>query len=121
MFTYYTIQNRDIMKNVSIFKHRIFLQKNDMVEAVEIYENENLKYYSYLYKIWETKSQQGQGDWRTLMRWDNYDEKTHVDIYGENRNLVRQHSTTEHKSLKEVTELIKIFRRNLVAMNFSEM
>lgn len=121
MFTYYTIQNRDIMKNVSIFKHRIFLQKNDMVEAVEIYENENLKYYSYLYKIWETKSQQGQGDWRILMRWDNYDEKPHVDIYGESRNLVRQHSTTEHKSLKEVTELIKIFRRNLVAMNFSEM
>jgi len=105
------------MKNISILKHRIFLQKNDLIEAVEIYENEILKYYSYLYKIWDTKSQHDQGMWRTIMRWDNFEEKTHVDIYGESRNLVRQQPTTEHKSLKEVTELIKIFRRNLVAMD----
>jgi hypothetical protein len=92
-----------------------------MIEAVEIYENDNLKYYSYLYKILDLKFQKGQDPWRTLIRWDNHDEKPHIDIYGESRNLVRQQSTTEHKSLKEVIELVKIFRRNLVAMDVNEM
>jgi hypothetical protein len=109
------------MKNVGIYKHRIFLPKKDLIEAVEIYENDNLKYYSYLYKIWEGQSQKNQGTWRTLIRWDNYDEKPHVDIYGENRNLVRQQTATEHKSLKEVIQLVKIFRRNLVAMDVSDI
>ncbi len=137
------------MKNISIFKHRIYLQKNDLIDAVEIYENESLKYYSYTYKIWE-RGQKGsnvvdveelrildhapnsseasspsklskQGYWRPFVRWDNYEEKPHVDIYGESQNLVSQQPATEHKSLKEVIELVKVFRRNLVAMNIPEI
>ena len=149
MFTYYTIQNRGFMKNISIFKHRIYLQKNDLIDAVEIYENEILRYYSYTYKIWE-RGQKGsnvvesvesnninnsddtnevisvrkspkKGYWRPFIRWDNYEEKPHVDIYGESQNLVSQQPATEHKPLKDIIEVIKVFRRNLVAMNISEI
>lgn len=149
MFTYYTIQKRGFMKNISIFKHRIYLQKNDLIDAVEIYENEILKYYSYTYKVWE-KGQNSpnvvnnvepdkfndsnktnetlsppkapkKGYWRPFIRWDNYEEKPHVDIYGESQNLVSQQPATEHKALKEVIELIRVFRRNLVAMNIPEI
>ena len=138
------------MKNISIFKSRFFLQKKDIIDALEIYENDNLKYYSYIYRIWEKKYRgtnnsidnvdkqdedsinndgalklkepgEVQGFWRPLIRWDNYDEKPHVDVYGENQNLISQQPITDHKDLKEIVELVKIFRRNLAVMNISEI
>ncbi|UCE38443.1 MAG: hypothetical protein JSW00_04230 [Thermoplasmata archaeon] len=82
---------------------------------MEIEKEGKIKYYSYTYKI---KGKHGK--WISAVRWDNLEQSPHVDTFDENNVLIDQKPCRE-KPLKEIIKLVGIFRRNLMAMDVSEL
>ncbi len=100
---------------MEISRQRIWIHKNEILDTLEIQKEGKIKYYSYTYKIMGK-----QGSWRPAVRWDNLEQSPHVDRYDDNNVLVEQKPCRE-KPLKEIMKLISIFRRNLMAMDVSEL
>ena len=100
---------------MEIRKQRIWIHKDEILDALEIEREGRIKYYSYTYKI---KGKYGR--WIPAVRWDNLEQSPHVDRYDENSALVEQKSCRE-KPLKEILKLVGIFRRNLTTMDVSEL
>ncbi len=100
---------------MEIRKQRIWIHKEEVLDTLEIEKEGKIKYYSYTYKI---KGKQGK--WIPAVRWDNHEQAPHVDRYDENSTLVEQ-KTCREKPLKEIMKLVGIFRRNLMAMDVSEL
>jgi hypothetical protein len=100
---------------MEIRKQRIWIHKDEILDTLEIEKEGKIKYYSYTYKI---KGKHGK--WRPAVRWDNHDQTPHVDRYDENYALIDQKPCRE-KPQKEIIKLVGIFRRNLMAMDVSEL
>lgn len=100
---------------MEIRKKKIWIHKNEFLETLEVVDEGRLKYYSYTYRILSRK-----GEWLPSIRWDNWDHQSHVDKYDGNGALVEQRACPR-KGLEEVTKLVKIFGRNLIAMDVSEL
>ncbi len=98
-----------------ISKKRIWVHKNEAIDALEIFVNDRRKYYSFTYRQLNKN-----GQWRNLVRWDNHEVGPHVDRYGESSNLLEQEASGE-KSLKDIVTLVSIYRQNLMAMDLSEL
>lgn len=98
-----------------MIEKKIFeLKENERLVSMEIRKEDQIKYYSYNYRI------KNEGEWRTLVRWDNFQQQPHVDSFDDNGNLLRS-SSTRDKSLKEVLELIDIFGKSIVTMDIREL
>ena len=94
---------------------RIWVHRNEVVDAVEVRDGERLRSYSYTYKYRERGS-----PWQPIVRWDNLGQVPHVDVYDANRTLVDQKPCRD-KALKEVIKLVLAFRRNLLSMDIAQL
>ncbi|MGM0510334.1 MAG: DUF7718 family protein [Thermoplasmatota archaeon] len=95
-------------------KKTIDINEKEILDAVEIKDKGEIKYYSYNYKV------KSDGRWKIYVRWDNFQKQPHLDKYDENENLVESEPSRD-KSLDEILELIGIFGKNLVSMDLSRM
>ena len=111
----YSVLHSVWVRFVEIRKQRIWIRKDEIVDSLEIEDDGKMKYYSYTYKI---KGKQGK--WISAVRWDNLEQSPHVDKYDENNALVEQKPCRE-KPLSEILKIIKIFKRNLMTMDVSEL
>ena len=101
--------------SVEIRKQRIWIHRDEVMDILEIEKEGKIKYYSYTYKI------KGKGGkWVPAVRWDNLEQSSHVDRYDENSELVEQ-KPCEKRPLKEILKIVGIFRKNLMAMDVSEL
>ncbi|MEW5937639.1 MAG: hypothetical protein AB1665_07465 [Candidatus Thermoplasmatota archaeon] len=100
------------MYSVSI--HKIWIHKSEYLRALEVREAQKRRFYSYTYMV-RTK-----GGWTPCVRWDNWERQPHVDRYDENGALIEQRACGE-KELEEVVKLVRIFRRNLPAMDLTQL
>ena len=99
---------------MEIQKTRIWIHRDEVIDAVEITEGKRKKYCSYTYRTL------GKSGWENQVRWDNFEGQPHVDKYDSNGALIEQKAVQE-KSLEEVSKIVAIFRRNLVAMELGEL
>ncbi|MFO7791821.1 MAG: DUF6516 family protein [Candidatus Saliniplasma sp.] len=97
-----------------IEKKTFRLKENERLDSMEIKKEGHIQYYSYNYKI------RSDEEWRTLVRWDNFQQQPHVDSFDDNGNLLNS-STTRDKTMKEVLELIDIFGKSIVTMDIREL
>lgn len=100
---------------MNIYKERIWVHKNEIVDVLQIEKGGKIRYYSYTYKI---KGRHGK--WRPAVRWDNLEQTPHVDKFDENSALMEQKSCRD-KSLTEIVKLVGIYRKNLMAMDVSQL
>ncbi|MFQ6061424.1 MAG: hypothetical protein ACE5KV_09080 [Thermoplasmata archaeon] len=98
--------------SVKVIKNRIWIHRNEVLDALEVLENNKVRFYSYTYKAYMG------GSWIPLLRFDNWEIGSHYDKYDENGSLVEQRPCPK-KSLEEVAELAREFRRNLLTMDIS--
>ncbi|MGM0405629.1 MAG: hypothetical protein ACQEQM_05760 [Thermoplasmatota archaeon] len=98
-----------------IIEKKIYrLRDNQRVKSLEIKKDKQMVYYSYNYQILNGS------EWKTSVRWDNYQSQPHVDSFDDNGNLLDT-SSTRDKSLKEVLELIDIFGKNILNMDIKKL
>ena len=97
-----------------IIKERVWIHRNEVVDAIETFNENKLEFFSYTYKIMI------EGSWVPIIRFDNWEIGSHYDKYGENGSLVAQHQCPK-RTLGEVARLAKEFRRNLVTMDISAL
>ncbi len=95
-------------------KKTIDINEKEILDTVEIKDGEEVKYYSYNYKV------KSDGRWKIYVRWDNFQKQPHLDKYDENENLVESEPSRD-KNLDEILELVGIFGKNLVSMDLSRM
>ncbi len=99
---------------MEIQRTRVWMHRDEVIDAIEITEGKRRRYYSYTYRTL------GKNGWENQVRWDNFEGQPHVDKYDSNGALIEQKSVQE-KSLEEVSKIVAIFRRNLVAMELEDL
>ena len=96
-------------------KQRIWIHKNEVIDSIELYHKDKRKLYSITYKVaWK------KNELLPVMRWDNLDHRPHIDKYDQSGNLIEQRPTRE-KSLKEIADLISLFRKNIISLDLSDI
>jgi len=100
---------------MDLVKETILLHRNERMDSIEVRDRGRMVFYSYTY-LYKSK----YGDWRPLVRWDNFEKTPHVDKYDENRALLESKPTSE-KKLDDVVKLANIFRRSLLAMELGDL
>ena len=98
----------------TVLMQKVFIHRDEYVRSLEISEGPRVRYYSYTYYV------NIRGAWIPSVRWDNAEQQPHADRYDENGTLIEQQHCRE-KNFREVVKLVKIFRRNLSAMNLGEL
>lgn len=106
--------SRFAVDKLKITKERVWIHRNEVVDAIELYKESKLEFFSYTYKVLIDDS------WVPLVRFDNWEIGPHYDKYDENGSLVAQNQCPK-KTLEEVAELAKEFRRNLVTMDIATL
>lgn len=99
---------------MEIEKTRVWMHRDEVIDAIEITEGKRRRYYSYTYRTL------GKNGWENQVRWDNFEGQPHVDKYDSNGALIEQ-KIVQEKSLEEVSKIVAIFRRNLVAMELEDL
>ena len=99
---------------MNIKRSRIWMHRDEVIDAVEITDGKRRRYYSYTYRTL------GKNGWENQVRWDNFEGQPHVDKYDSNGALIEQ-MVVQEKTLEEVSKIVAIFRRNLVAMELGEL
>ena len=98
----------------AIVKHRLFVQPREVIDALEIYQNQQRKFYSFTYK--ELRG----GEWQPLIRWDNLELWPHIDKFDQNGMLVEQ-TPFRSVSLHEVQDFVLMFRKGLMTLNIANL
>ncbi len=97
-----------------ITKERVWIHRNEVVDAIETFNENKLEFFSYTYKVMI------EGSWVPIVRFDNWEIGSHYDKYDENGSLVTQQQCPK-RTFGEVARLAKEFRRNLVTMDISAL
>ena len=100
---------------MNIIRQSTWIHKNEFLESIVVDNGGKIKFYSHTYFV-RTKGRK----WIPYVKWDNWDSQPHVDKYDGSGVLVEQGSCNE-KSMEEVLKLIKIFRKNLLTMDLSQL
>ncbi|MCK4443456.1 MAG: hypothetical protein KAW09_02860 [Thermoplasmata archaeon] len=100
--------------DLKVTKERIWIHRNEILDAIEVFDETKLQFYSYTYKVYQDDR------WIPLVRFDNWEMGSHYDKYDENGSLVAQNACPK-KSLDEVARLAREFRRNLLTMEISTL
>ena len=85
-----------------------------MIESMEYFKVKKLKFYIYSYKILKGRK------WITIARWDNLDGMEHMDIYDENGNYVESRDFPK-RNFDDIVKIVKTFRRNIIAVDLSNI
>ena len=99
---------------MEIKRTRIWMHRDEVIDAIEIMDGKRRRFYSYTYRT------MGKSGWDNQVRWDNFEGQPHVDKYDSNGALIEQKSVQE-KNLEEISKIVAIFRRNLVAMDLEDL
>ncbi len=99
---------------MKVTKERIWIHRNEILDAIEIRDEGKIQFYSYTYKVFQDDG------WIPLVRFDNWEMGSHYDKYDENGSLVTQ-DLCPKKSLEEIASLAREFRRNLLTMEISTL
>ena len=106
---------RGVYRRMSrIVRQRIWLRKDEVLDAVEAFTGDRPSFYSYSYRI------RRDGGWTPLIRWDNWEGQDHVDRYDET-GVLRDRVPWRERPLPDVLKLLRLFRRNLLTMELSEL
>jgi len=97
-----------------VVRHRIWVRRDEVLDAVESFEGTRRTFYSYTYRT------QRKDAWIPTVRWDNWEGQDHVDRYDE-QGLLRDRTTWRERTLPDVLKLVKTFRRNLLTMDLAEL
>lgn len=100
---------------MKVVKQKVWVHKNEVVESLVVTDSGKVKYYSHTYLIKE-----GGRGWVPYVKWDNWDRQPHVDKYDVSGALIEQKPCSE-KSAEDAIKLVKIFRKNLTAMDISQL
>ncbi|MCI0480704.1 MAG: hypothetical protein L0213_03850 [Candidatus Dadabacteria bacterium] len=95
-------------------KKRVWIHKKEVVEGILVKDDSKIRFYSCTYLVNE------RGGWKPYVRWDNWDRQPHVDKYDANGALTEQKPCNE-KNFDDIVKLVKIFRRNLLTMEISQL
>jgi hypothetical protein len=97
---------------LKIEKRTDWINPQEKIQSLEIGDNKTLHYYSYTYLVDE------RGEFRPLVRWDNFNNSPHVDVF-ENDAVKRY--TTDEKGYSEVQKIVRLFRLNLPRMDLKDL
>jgi hypothetical protein len=97
-----------------VVRQRIWVRRDEVLDAVEAYEGARRTYYGYTYRTMR------DGAWFPRVRWDSWEGQDHVDRYDETGQL-RDRLAARDRSLADVLRLVKTFRRNLLTMDLAEL
>ena len=97
---------------MNIEKRVVWIAPKEKLMSLEISNYKTLLYYSFTYLV------EMKGDFKPLIRWDNFNKRSHVDVY-DGESLTRY--DTEEKTYEEVLKLVKMFRQNLPRMNLESL
>jgi len=86
-----------------------------MVESIIVEDTGKTRFYSHTYLV-RTKGR----DWTPYVKWDNWDRQPHVDKFDGSGVMVEQ-KTCNEKNIEDVLKLVKIFRKNLLSMELSQL
>jgi hypothetical protein len=100
---------------MEIIKRQIILSIREKVEFLEIRLGHRLSYYSYTYRINDK-----YGKNRPIVRWDNFGGQIHFETYDLNGHIFKQQKC-DYKNMKEILNLVKIFKNNLAVMDISQL
>ncbi len=100
---------------MNVIRQKTWIHKNELLESIIVDEAGKIRFYSYTYFV-RTKGR----DWTPYVKWDNWDRQPHVDKYDGGGVLEEQKACNE-KSMDEVLKLVKIFRKNLLTMDLSQL
>jgi hypothetical protein len=89
-----------------------WIAPKEKLVGLEISNYKNSLFYSFTYLV-ETG-----GQFRPLVRWDNFNKRPHVDVF-EGESLTSY--DTEEKTHMEVLKLVNMFRQNLPRMNLESL
>lgn len=98
-----------------ISRQKTWIHKNEMLESLVVEDAGKVRFYSHTYFVKEV----GRG-WTPYVKWDNWDRQPHVDKYDSTGSLVETKPSTE-KDLEDALKLVKIFRKNLLTMDLSQL
>lgn len=97
-----------------VVRQRIWIRRDEVVDAVEAYEGNRRAFYGYTYRTLRGDS------WIPSVRWDSWEGQDHVDRYDES-GVLRDRLPWRDRPLADVLKLVKMFRRNLLTMDLSEL
>lgn len=100
---------------MQVLKKKIWIHKQEMIESLVVKEKSKVKFYCHTYLV----NERGRG-WRPYVRWDNWERQPHVDKFDANGALIEQKPCNE-KKLDEIIKLVKIFRKNLLSMDITQL
>lgn len=93
-----------------IVRQRIWVRRDEVLDAVEAYEGNRRTFYSYTFRTLH------EGEWFPTVRWDNWEGQDHVDRYDET-GVLRERMGWRDRPLADVLKLVKMFRENLLTMD----
>ena len=93
---------------------KILISRGEMIESMEYFKGKKLKFYIYSYKILKGRK------WITIARWDNLEGMEHMDVYDENGNYIRTKDFPK-RNFEDIVKIVKTFRRNIIAMDLSNI
>ncbi len=97
-----------------VVRHRIWVRRDEVLDAVESFEGTRCTFYSYTYRT------QRKDTWIPTVRWDNWEGQDHVDRYDE-QGLLKDRTSSRERPLPDVLKLVKTFRKNLLTMDLAEL
>jgi hypothetical protein len=100
---------------MNISKQKTWIHKNEVVESLVVEDGGRVKFYSHTYLVKES----GRG-WTPYVKWDNWERQPHVDKYDGTGALIETKPSTE-KSGEDALKLVRIFRKNLLTMDLSQL
>jgi hypothetical protein len=100
---------------MKLTRQRTWVHRNEMVESIIVEDAGKIRFYSHTYLV-RTKGR----DWTPYVKWDNWDRQPHVDKFDGSGVMVEQ-KTCNEKNIEDVLKLVKIFRKNLLSMELSQL
>ncbi len=100
---------------MKLTRQRTWVHRNEMVESLILEDGGKIRFYSHTYMV----STKGRA-WTPYVKWDNWERQPHVDRFDGSGVMVEQKPCNE-KTLEEVLKLVKIFRKNLLSMDISQL
>lgn len=97
-----------------IVRQRIWIRRDEVLDAIEAYEGNRRSYYGYTYRT------MNGGSWVPSVRWDSWEGQDHVDRFDE-AGVLKDRLPWRDRPLTDVLKLVKMFRRNLLTMDLSEL
>jgi len=111
----YTVTHYTIGAPLDIVIRHFILSNRERVDIFEIMQKHRLKFFSYTYRITDK-----YGKNRPLVRWDNFNGQIHFETF-DSQNRIFNQQVCDYKNVRDILELIRIFKHNLANMDLKDI